>query len=359
MVHPLVVPIVENIDIISSNLVGMSSPVPNVINARNCCVSSFHEASEDIIMGADNNVTLMAVDGVSFVVVELGHKGFDHESCLENMHMVNLGLCDANKAVDVGLDLSPIAYPIVVEKVPLDTSCGVDVISSREASLGPILSPNILVVNESLSLIDIPISLKSNDVLKAQQELKMKESCVAQCDWLDEFVSSPCSGDREDFVGYEVEFQARQNEWISTDFIWGVKINVAVIRVSLYYLCDLEFTQASVGSIRKREDTTTVGLYRVQHMVTYNRRRVRSRELEEVPRQGGGAKETPKGQKGPQRGKMDLYEKDKKKSMLIKLQSTLKVSKQFDMGAILRISFDLGYGCFHLAPLGWTNLGTS
>ncbi|KAL0927194.1 hypothetical protein M5K25_001357 [Dendrobium thyrsiflorum] len=227
VVHLVVVPIVENIGIISSNLVGMSSPAPNVINAKNCCVSSFHEASEDIIMGADNNVPLIAANGVKFVVssvvVELGHKGFDPETCLENMHLVNLGLCDVNKVVDVGLNLSLVASPIIVEKVPLDfdnvlshnslmdTSCGVAVISSGEVSLGPVLSPNVFVVDEGLPLIDILISLIFNDVLKAQLELKMKESCVAQCDWFDEFVSSSCGDDWEDFVGSEEEFQARYN----------------------------------------------------------------------------------------------------------------------------------------------------
>ncbi|PKU73160.1 hypothetical protein MA16_Dca021448 [Dendrobium catenatum] len=110
------------------------------------------------------------------------------------MHVVDLGLYDVNKVVDVGLDLSPVASPIIVKKVMFDlhndlshtilndSSCGVVVVSSGVASFRLVMSPNILVVNEGLPLIDIPISLIFNDVLKAQLTLKKKDSCEAQCD---------------------------------------------------------------------------------------------------------------------------------------------------------------------------------
>ncbi|PKU79716.1 hypothetical protein MA16_Dca010944 [Dendrobium catenatum] len=128
------------------------------------------------------------------------------------MNVVNMGLCDVNMMVDVKLALSDVASLIAIEKALMDVLNGLShdrlydssnrvVVSfdkSHLASLEPTLSANVMVTNESLTLIDVPVSLIFYDVLKAQLALNVMDYCVAQCDWFDEFPSSSCGV--EDFL---------------------------------------------------------------------------------------------------------------------------------------------------------------
>ncbi|KAH0458089.1 hypothetical protein IEQ34_013404 [Dendrobium chrysotoxum] len=74
-----------------------------------------------------------------------------------------------------------------------------------------VLSPFNVVSMENIPFIDVPVAIISNEELKTQLAMKLKDSCADQNDWLDGSFSSPCRGDGEDIVGTDDEYHATLN----------------------------------------------------------------------------------------------------------------------------------------------------
>ncbi|KAI0504991.1 hypothetical protein KFK09_015948 [Dendrobium nobile] len=110
-------------------------------------------------------------------------------SDINHVDSANMGICDVNKVV-----LNESSSALVV-------ACDDSLVTSLETSDSPI----------SVPLIDVLIKFISNYELKAHLELKVKDSCEVQSDWLDDISPSPCGKVGEGFDGHDNEFQALYN----------------------------------------------------------------------------------------------------------------------------------------------------
>ncbi|KAH0470079.1 hypothetical protein IEQ34_001637 [Dendrobium chrysotoxum] len=100
----------------------------------------------------------------------LDHASMENDHCHVNLDDGNVDFCDINK---VPLNHSSSNLVFVLYGSPLTG-----------------MSPNFVNDNDNAVVIDVSISLISNDALNVHLALSLKVSCVDQSDWLEECFSS-------------------------------------------------------------------------------------------------------------------------------------------------------------------------
>ncbi|KAH0449157.1 hypothetical protein IEQ34_022957 [Dendrobium chrysotoxum] len=160
--------IVNNIDILDA-----STLLELACSAQEACEGNNKEVANNLAQMHACNFSFVA----SPVVIEKAHNENAFGSH-DNYVVVYMGPCDVNTTV---VNDSSSGFGIASDDSPL-------------VALEPTLSPFIMGPNENVPFIDVPITLISNDVLKAQLVIKLIDTYVDHSDCMYETFSSACGG---------------------------------------------------------------------------------------------------------------------------------------------------------------------
>ncbi|PKU85070.1 hypothetical protein MA16_Dca022306 [Dendrobium catenatum] len=223
----------DNLDI-TARLV--SSPIPNELENDVVCsenISAWNVSASHVpnVVGIDalcnGTISVVNVDPSDVVGIGdvAGHDGVSIDPMIAALDdVVEVGVPLTNEGLDANNYImnqisTPITLPALVGDV-IDVLFGgrhmslpTDVVSigSRDVVDSYVETPNESPVPLSEPVIDVPVSLISSEVLKAQLAGSLETNCLEQNNWLNDYVSSPCRSVGDDLKGPEDDVQKMYN----------------------------------------------------------------------------------------------------------------------------------------------------